>query len=189
MDPDIRTTALLHLGCVRVVQPPGMLPQPAADDPVQPSEAAIEAAMAAMVVERLSAAVDAAAEAARATMLTGGIGQALSYRQVGDEAAAILAAHAAGDPLPGDTVLSGLVGIEVDPDGNVCPDLVAVANVVAAEAATYRAVEKRINAVRRRAKIAIGKAADDAGRQAWHTWAVAALPLALAGDPLPDPPA
>ena len=139
--------------------------------------------------DALRASVDAAAEAVRASMLTGGIGQAMSYQQKAAEADAVLAAAAAGVPLPAAPVLSALVGVEVDEQGQVCADLSAVATVVAAEAAAYRAAEGRVDAVRRRAKIGIGAAADAAGRQAWHDWAIAALPPALADETQPDPPA
>ena len=143
----------------------------------------------ASAVGDLLAAVDAAAEAARAPMLTGGVGQGMSYIEKARQADAVLAAHAASAPIPAAPTLETLIGIEVDEVGSPCTDLVTVARVVAAEAAAYRAAEGRVDAVRRRAKIAIGNAQNDAGRQAWHNWAAAALPMALAGATLPTPPA
>jgi len=123
------------------------------------------------------AAIDAAAEAARARIVTPGSGQAMSYLAKETEARRVVAGEIAASPL-----LDPLVGVEVDPaNGTVAADLATVAAIILAQADAWKAIEGALDAARRSAKIAVAGAADVAAIDAARDAGVAAIEAVLAG--------
>lgn len=97
----------------------------------------------------LSAQVDMEAEASRLKYITGGAGQALTYQNKAEEAAAILSG---GDPDPADyPLLAAEVGI-------TAPTLTEVAQIVNLAQQQWKMVGAQIEALRLGAKVAIAAA-------------------------------
>ncbi|MCR9256265.1 MAG: hypothetical protein NXI16_09235 [Alphaproteobacteria bacterium] len=138
------------------------------------AESARIAAVAAGALDREKAEaereIDAAAEAARAAIVTPGAGQAMSYLAKEAEARRVLAGAASS------ALLEPLIGVEVDPvTGDVLPDLASVAAVIVAQADAWMALEGQIDAARRGAKIQIAAAADSAAITAARDAGLSAL--------------
>jgi len=114
---------------------------------------------------RLAARIDAEAEAARLSFITGGAGQAMIYQRKGEEARALIAAG--GTPAAQDyPILAASVGIEADNLGDV-------AQMVVAREAAWVSAGAAIEAVRLAAKkaVSVAETADDAVAEASSlTW-------------------
>ncbi len=113
--------------------------------------------------------INAGAEASRATQITPGDGQAMTYLQKRDEAAAYIAAGRPADPAPG-TYLMLRAEVDAASEAGDSETLSSVADEVMAQAADWRVTGASIEKARRKATRLINKAATVEAAVALAVW-------------------